>query len=61
MQKFLLTDEPVHVFVDILEYFPDFVLTVLLVLQKGSDFVIGDGSRVIDVEIGKGLFEMVLI
>ena len=33
-------------------------MTALLVFEKGSYFVVGDRTRVVDVEVGEGLLEM---
>lgn len=58
MQKLFLADFVVAVFVNFLENFTDFLLTAFFIFQKGRYLIVGYHPRVIDIEVGESLLEM---
>ena len=58
LHELLLADLPIVVFVNLLEDLPNFILAIVLFLQEGSDLIVSDSARVVDVKVGEGLFEV---
>ena len=61
LHEFLLADRSVAVLVDLQEDVLDDLLRICRVIQEERDFFIGNHAGMVDIEIGKCLFEVALV